>query len=58
MENEIYDIPITIPHEYEVIDLQREIIKAKEETISLLKVIVKNYTNQNKEKEKKTYGST
>lgn len=52
MENKIYDIPITIPHEYEVIDLQREIIKAKEETISLLKVIIKQYAN--KEKEKKT----
>ena len=52
MEQEIYDIPMTISHEYEVIDLQREIIKAKEETISLLKVIVKHYANQNKEKEK------
>ena len=51
METEIYDIPMSVPHEYEVIDLQREIIKAKDETISLLKVIIKHYTNQNKEKE-------
>lgn len=58
MENGFYDIPMSVPHEYEVIDLQREIIKAKEETISLLKVIVKNYANQNKEKEKKTNGTT
>lgn len=58
MENGIYDIPMSVPHEYEVIDLQREIIKAKEETISLLKVIIKHYTNQNKEKEKKTNETT
>jgi len=48
MEQDIFDIPMTIPHEFEVIDLQREIIKAKEETISLLKLIVKNYSNINK----------
>ena len=52
MENGIYDIPMSVPHEYEIIDLQREIIKAKEETISLLKVIIKQYTNQNKKGEK------
>lgn len=52
MENKTYDIPLSIPHEYEIIDLQREIIKAKEETISLLKVIIKQYTNQNKKGEK------
>ena len=48
MENGFYDIPMSVPHEYEIINLQREIIKAKDETISLLKVIVKNYANQKK----------
>ena len=54
MEQEIIDMPMTVPHEYEIIDLQREIIKAKGEIISLLKVIIKHYTKQNKEKDKET----
>lgn len=53
MKQEPYDIPLSIPHEYEIIDLQREIIKSKEEIISLLKVIVKHYTSKTKEKENK-----
>ena len=54
MEQEIIDMPMTVPHEYEIIDLQREIIKDKGEIISLLKVNIKHYTKQNKEKDKET----